>query len=129
MDGWLPALAFIPGFFAGSLCMSMTLHWIALFSSGWWRSPIDAPLPSTSGRVWARIFSIVRPVPWLILIGIPYGTYRLFTTPPALGWQWFFGGVAAAISVLLVASLLAIRRHRARAETMAASNAGDHNVA
>lgn len=129
MDGWLPVLAFIPGFFAGWLFTSFTIHWVALLMSGWRRSSLDAQTPSTSGRVLARIFSIVHPVPWLLLVGIPYGIHRLIATPPSRGWQWFFGGVAAAIVVMILVSFIAVRRHRAKAADKGVSNAGPQNVA
>ena len=44
----MPAfIAFFPGMLAGSLCVSLITHWIALLLSGGRRNPIDALLPTT----------------------------------------------------------------------------------
>lgn len=78
--------------------------WPALLS-GWRRNPVAAPLPMT-GRVWARVFTVIHPLPWLMLVGIPFGLYRFLTNPPASGWRWFFGGmVAAVVGLLLMAAV------------------------
>ena len=116
----MPAIvAFFPGLFAGSLCCSLATHWLALLLSGWRRNPIDAPLPTT-GRVWARVFTVIHPVPWLLLVGIPYGIYRFLTNPPPAGWRWFFAGVLVGfVGTYLLAVMILIRR---RARTGAAKS-------
>jgi hypothetical protein len=107
----MPAfVAFIPGLFAGSLLSSLVTHWLALLLSGWRRNPIDAPLPMT-GRVWARILTAIHPVPWLLLIGIPYGIYRFLTNPPTIGWRWFHAGVVLAfVGTYLFAGIVLMKR-------------------
>jgi hypothetical protein len=110
----MPAvLAFLPGFFAGSMCFGVIIHWITLFLSGWRRNPIDAPLPTT-GRILARIFTVLHPAPWLVFFGIPYAFFRLVTQPPAAGWRWFFAGMAAALLVMLFPVALFVIRSRKR---------------
>ena len=107
----MPAfVAFLPGLLAGSLCLSLVTHWITLLLSGWRRNPIDAPLPTT-GRVWARVFTAVHPVPWLLLLGLPYGTYRLLTDPPTAGWLWFFAGMFTAIVGTVVMVVFTLKRN------------------
>ena len=126
----MPAfVAFIPGLFAGSLCASLITHWVALLLSGRRRNPIDAPLPTT-GRVWARILTVFHPVPWLLLLGIPYGIYRFMTNPPAAGWRWFFAGVVVAVfGTFAMATILLVRNRRRIAAAMAQSAARGDNVA
>ena len=58
-------------------------------------------------------FSIVHPVAWLLVLGIPYGLYRIISDPPSPGWLWFFGGMASSISFIFLLSTLAVRKHRA----------------
>jgi len=110
----MPAfVAFLPGIFAGSLFFGIVIHWITLFLSGWRRNPIDAPLPTT-GRILARIFTVLHPVPWLVLFGIPYAIYRFVTHPPAAGWRWFFAGMAATLLVMFLPTAILLMRNRKR---------------
>ena|SRR5918993_5365002 len=108
----MPAfVAFVPGLIAGSLCTSLLTHWVALLLSGWRRNPIDAPLPTT-GRVWARIFTVIHPIPWLLIVGLPYGIHRFLTNPPMMGWRWFFAGMLFAVIGTYVAVWIVISRKR-----------------
>jgi len=122
-------VAFLPGMLAGSLCFTIVVHWVTLLFSGWRRNPIDAPLPST-GRVLARVFTVIHPAPWLVLVGIPYAIYRLVSDPPAAGWRWFLAGMAAGLvgMLLLVAFALMRNRRRGAAAPIAPTTGGD-NVA
>jgi len=114
MNSWPALLAFIPGLFAGSMLFGFFTHWVTLLLGGWRRNPIGAPLPLT-GRVWARIFTVIHPLPWLLLIGIPFGIYKLLTNPPTPGWRWFFGGMVAAVVGSLLMAVVVLRRFRSRA--------------
>lgn len=109
----LDVAAFVPGLFAGSMCFGLIVHWITLLLSGLRRNPIAAPLPTT-GRIWGRIFAVIHPVPWLLLIGLPYGIWRLLTDPPAPGWRWFFAGMAAAVLGSVLMAVVAVKRDLAR---------------
>jgi hypothetical protein len=110
MSSWPALLAFFPGLFAGSMLFGIFTHWVTLLLGGWRRNPIAAPLPLT-GRVWARIFTVIHPLPWLVLGGIPFGIYKLLTNPPTPGWRWFFGGMIAAVVGLLLMAVVAHRRY------------------
>ena len=120
----MPAfLAIVPGLFFGSMCFGLAVHWLTLLLSGLRRNPIAAPLPTT-GRIWGRIFTVVHPLPWLVVIGIPYGIHRLLTQPPAAGWRWFFGGMATAVVGSILMAVVAVKRN----STRSSPNRGD-NVA
>jgi hypothetical protein len=120
---------FLPGLFAGSLFSSLVTHWLALLLSGWRRNPIDAPLPTT-GRVLARIFTVIHPVPWLLLVGIPYGIHRFLTNPPTIGWRWFLAGFVVAFAGTYVFAGVVLMRRRAQIATENAELATRHdNVA
>jgi hypothetical protein len=118
MNGLPAFVALLPGLFAGSLVLSIITHWVTLLLSGWRRNPIGAPLPLT-GRVWARIFTVIHPVPWLVLVGIPFGIHRFLTNPPAPGWRWFFAGVVGAVVGTLFMATIVLRRNRSRVATAA----------
>ena len=126
----MPAfIAFIPGQFAGSMCFGLVVHWVTLLLSGLRRNPIDAPLPTT-GRIWGRIFTVIHPVPWLVLIGLPYAITRVITDPPAPGWRWFLAGMAAAILGSLLMAFVVLKRHSMRAAEATVDSATPHdNVA
>lgn len=114
MNNWPALLALFPGLFAGSMLFGVFIHWVTLLLSGWRRNPIGAPLPLT-GRVWARVFTLIHPLPWLLLVGIPFGIYRFLTNPPTSGWRWFFAGMVAAVAGSLLMAVAALRRYRSRA--------------
>jgi hypothetical protein len=110
----MPAfLAVVPGFFAGSMCFGLIVHWVTLLLTGLRRNPIDAPLPVT-GRVWGRIFTVIHPVPWLVLIGIPYGIHSFLTHPPAAGWRWFFAGMAGSVAGSILMAIVVVKRNSTR---------------
>jgi hypothetical protein len=75
-----------------------------------------------TGLVWARIFTLLHPLPWLVLVGIPFGIYRFLTNPPATGWRWFFGGMVASVAGSLLMAVIVIRRNRGRAALAALSS-------
>jgi hypothetical protein len=109
----LAFLAFVPGLFFGSMCFGLAVHWVTLLLSGMRRNPIAAPLP-TVGRIWGRIFTVIHPLPWLVLVGIPYGIHRFLTHPPAVGWRWFFGGMATAVVGSILIAVVALKRNSMR---------------
>jgi hypothetical protein len=124
----MPAFAaFIPGLFAGSMCFGLVVHWVTLLLSGLRRNPIDAPLPTT-GRTWGRIFTVIHPVPWLILIGIPYGVHRFLSHPPAAGWRWFFAGMAAAIVGSILMAVVVLKRNSTQAAAGMIDSATRHDT-
>ena|SRR5688572_27326212 len=126
----MPAfVAFVPGLFAGSMCFGLIVHWVTLLLSGLRRNPIDAPLPTT-GRVLGRIFTVIHPIPWLLLIGIPYGIHRFLTDPPAAGWRWFFAGMAAAVVGSILMAVVVLKRNSTRSSAAIVDSATRHdNVA
>ena len=125
----LAFIAFLPGLFAGSMCFGLIVHWVTLLLSGLRRNPIDAPLPTT-GRVLGRIFTVIHPVPWLLLVGLPYGIHHLLTDPPAPGWRWFFAGMAVAVVGSVLVAVAALRGNSTRRPAAVLDSATRHdNVA
>ena len=108
------------------MCFGLIVHWVTLLLSGMRRNPIDAPLPTT-GRVWGRIFTVIHPVPWLLLIGLPYGISRFLTDPPASGWRWFFAGMATAVVGSILMGVVVLRRNSARSSAGMVDSAARHD--
>ena len=95
------------------MCFGLIVHWVTLLLSGLRCNPIDAPLPTT-GLIWGRIFTVIHPVPWLLLIGIPYGIHRFLTHPPAVAWRWFIAGMGAAVVGSVLMGVLVLKRNSTR---------------
>jgi hypothetical protein len=56
------------------------------------------------------IFTVVHPVPWLLIVGLPFGVFRLITDPPSEPWLWFYGAAATSLVGIFVFSTVAVRR-------------------
>lgn len=111
-------LAVFPGFLAGNIAWLAVSHWLRLLFAAVGNAP-EAAQPgyrkqgAPKGAVWAMVFSVLHPVTWLLLVGVPYGLHRLVTAPPRAGWLWFWAGAALAlvlISVLAIVTVVKIRR-------------------
>ena len=121
--------AFFLGIGVGSLVLKIVLHWLALLLAAMGRD-IGNPAPQkTSAKKWPLIFAIVHPVPWALLLGLPYGIYLLVQNPPTSGWISFLAGIAFALVAIPIATVIMLRKYRSK--TTAASDAaiGRDNVA
>jgi hypothetical protein len=58
------------------------------------------------------IFATMHPAPWLIVIGLPYGIYRLWSDPLRLTWGCLLAG--SILGALLMVAYEALCRARAR---------------
>jgi len=58
------------------------------------------------------IFATLHPAPWLILIGLPYGIYRLWSDPLRMTWGCLLAG--SILGALLMVAYEALGRARAR---------------
>jgi hypothetical protein len=108
----LPAFfAALPGFLVGLLCVPLITHWIALLLTA-----LGKPDPrrgaAPSGRVWPTIFTVVHPVPWVLLLGLPFGIHRLIVNTPTPPWLWFFGAIATTLIAMTAVGFLFARKVR-----------------
>lgn len=107
--------AFLLGIGVGSLVMKIVLHWVALLLAALGRDVESfAPL-KTPVTKWPMIFAIVHPVPWALLLGLPFGIYSLIQDPPSSGWMSFLGGIAFALIAIPVATFIMLRKYRSKA--------------
>jgi apolipoprotein N-acyltransferase len=120
MDDVPAFIALFPGILLGSLLLTFVFHWVRLFLSAIGRNPEEKGIPDRAGRNWMLLFSVIHPVPWLLLLGLPYATYSFFSDPPGAGWTWFIGGAALSVVMVFASAAIVIRKHRTQAES------GDH---
>jgi hypothetical protein len=110
--GPLPAFfSVVPGMFVGIACLPFFTHWMALLFAALGK-PDPRKKSAPTNRLWLTIFTVIHPVPWLILLGLPFGIRRLLANPPTSPWLWFFG--SAAISPLLLIALVFFRLRKIR---------------
>jgi hypothetical protein len=65
----------------------------------------------------------MHPVPWLLLLGIPFALYQVAFSPLRSMWLWMFAGVGlGAVLVFLYETMSAARVRRMRADTAGESH-------
>lgn len=108
----LPAFfAVVPGLMLGLLCVPLVTHWIALLLTALGK-PDPRRVATPSGRVWPTVFTVVHPVPWLVLLALPFGIYRLIVKTPTAPWLWFFGAIATTLIAMIALGFSFARRVR-----------------
>jgi len=112
----LAYLAFLPGLSVGMFLTGFVVHWIALLLAALGRDLDGNRVPSSPGRRWPIVLAVVHPVPWLLLIGLPYGIYFLVTQPPPPGWLWFFYGALAGFLGSPLLAIYLVLRNRSQAK-------------
>jgi hypothetical protein len=120
--------AFLLGIGVGSLVMKVVLHWVALLLAALGRDIGSSAPQRLSTAKWPFIFVVVHPVPWALLLGLPYGIHFLVRNPPAPGWIAFLGGVTFAIVAIPIASFIMLRNYRSKAAAASAAATGEDNV-
>jgi hypothetical protein len=112
----------------GLLCAPLATHWIALLLTALGK-PDPRREAARSGRVWPTILTVVHPVPWLVLLGLPFGIYRLIVKTPTAPWLWFFGAIATTLIAMIAVGFLFARKVRKQiALKVAAKDANSGNV-
>ena len=71
--------------------------------------PKEAP-PAASARRGAIVFLSPHLVTWLIVLGLPWGLYRLAVDPPSLRWLLFIGVAAVGLMFPAIAGFIAVKR-------------------
>jgi hypothetical protein len=102
----LPIARFLAlGFFCGFLCYGFLSHWFRLLLMSLGNHPPKAIAPDARARRGATVFLSLHPVTWLIVLGLPWGLYRLTVNPPSLRWLLF---IAVALFGLLLPALIGV---------------------
>src|ERR1700679_2664919 len=108
----LPAfIAVIPGVLVGLLCVPFVTHWVAILLTALGK-PDPRKVRASLGRVWAIVFTVLHPVPWVLLVGLPLGLHRLIVNAPTPPWRWFWAGVLSSIIGMIVFGFLLMRKVR-----------------
>ena len=123
-----PSFWTIPlGMFAGILCVPFITHWLRLLLTTIGKHPDNDPLPPPR-NVGLIIFTVLHPVPWLLIVGLPLGVFRLYSQPPSDQWLWFFGAAATSLVGLFVFSFTAARRIRQNSLKKMATQRSENDV-
>ena len=102
----LPIAGFLAlGFFGGFLCYGFLSHWFRLLLMSLGKHPPKTAAPDARARRGATVFLSLHPVTWLIVLGLPWGLYRLTVSPPSLRWLLF---IAVALFGLLLPALIGV---------------------
>jgi hypothetical protein len=108
-----PAFALLLGAVIGLLLFGPVQRWVAtLVHTLRERRARDGEHRKGSGAL-LLIFATLHPAPWLLLLGLPYAVYRLWSDP--LRWMWACLLAGALCAPLLLLAALALRRSRLRA--------------
>ena len=113
MDSLTAAWTLPIGLLVGGLCGGFVIRWLALFMAAIGKAtPKESP--PIRGRSIAPILlaTLFHPVPWLLLVGIPYGVMQLLATRPRAEWIWFIAGVALYFPIVGGTVYVALRRRR-----------------
>jgi len=110
-----PAIALLIGALMGVLLYGPIRRWITtlvrtLRERG--RSKGNEDHSSAGSTKLLIIFATLHPAPWLILIGLPYGLYRLWSDPLRVIWGSLLAG--SILGALLMVAFEALRRARVR---------------
>ena len=112
--GWL-------GVFSGFLCVPFVTHWVRLLMASLGRYPGGHPSGQPLPQRYLRLFAVLHPTPWLLLVGVPWGIYSLVSNPPSKSWVVYFICTAIglvgvfAFSTIYVLRILA--KHKAGVAT------------
>ena len=117
----LPAFfAVMTGVFVGLLCVPLVTHWMALLLTALGK-PDPRKVGASLGRVWAIVFTVLHPVPWILLFGLPLGIHRLIVNAPTQPWRWFWAGASTSFFGVFILGFLMTRKVREQIELNAAA--------
>jgi hypothetical protein len=97
MTGLPPYLALLLGCLIGLLGYGPVKRWLVTL-----RQAIDDQMERPDeqrkdSRALLLIFATMHPVPWLLLLGIPFALYQVAFSPLRSMWLWLFAGVAVGV--------------------------------
>ena len=107
-----PAIALLIGAMIGVLLYGPLRRWVTTFARTLRERARNKDGQRPGSTKLLLIFATLHPAPWLILVGLPYGIYRLWSDPLRLTWGCLLAG--SILGALLMAALGAFARSRAR---------------
>jgi len=109
-----PFFALFPGCLAGAIVVLLFSRWLRLLLAAFGKYPRSDRPPEGSSRIWATVFTIVNPVPWLLVVGIVVGIKHLRVGHPSAAWLWFWGATILTPLAVVWLSANAVRKSRGR---------------
>lgn len=121
MDSMYVALAVMGGIFFGLELFAALIRWGRAVRAQA-RGSKPGVLPSPSDRVALCVAAIVSPAPWL-LCALGVFAYNMLTRPHDLAWDFFFGTLVASQLIVVLFSLVGLRRAKKRSAALTANAA------
>ena len=97
MSGVRPDIAFLIGLMIGAAIYGPSRRWILGLRGAIRGLRADPDRQRRHTLKLLFIFVTMHPVPWLILIGVPFAAYRILVDPRRMMWLSLSGGVTLAI--------------------------------
>jgi hypothetical protein len=102
------------GVMAGTIAVTLVSRWFRTLAGALGIAQPGVSRPALSERRVVWVLTIINPVPWAVLIGVPYGIYYFSLHPLTGGRRWFIGGAVVAFLGLYLLTALAVFRARRR---------------
>jgi hypothetical protein len=107
-----PVIALLIGSLIGGLLYGPVRRWVVTLTTTL-RERAHHPGSRKAGSTkLLLIFATMHPAPWLLIIGLPYGVYRLWSDPLRVTWACLLAG--AALGALLMLGYEVFIRSRMR---------------
>ena len=103
------------GVMAGTLAVTLVGRWFRILAGALGIAEPGVPSPSSSERRTMWVLTLVNPVLWACLVGIPYGIYYFSRNPPGSGLRWFIGSAVVTFIGMYVLTFVTVYRARRRA--------------
>lgn len=107
-----PAIAFLIGAAIGVLLYGPLRRWIVTLVRTLRERARNKDGQRPGSTKLLLIFATLHPAPWLILVALPYGIYRLWSDPLRLTWGCLLAG--SILGALLMVAFEALGRARTR---------------
>jgi general stress protein CsbA len=114
----LPAFAAaFPGIFVGLFAVGAFNHWLSLLLTAMGKA---ASGPASRG--WATVFTLVHPLPWIVVVGGALGLKALSQSVVSAAWIWFWGAAILIFAGIYGMSLVLALKLRSRSLTKSVPN-------
>jgi hypothetical protein len=113
MDALPPFWTLPFGCLVGVMAFSPVSRWFGFFLTVVIKDSRRTGVVFSGSRLLPILFAtVLNPIPWLLLLGVPYGAYKLWLNPPSPTWQWFLAGCVLGPLLLVIYVAVIFRRVR-----------------
>lgn len=96
-------LAIVPGAMAGAFVLTLAGRWFRQLLIATGKLPTGDDKNKGGVLTLPLLFAtIFNPVPWLLLIGLPYWLYWMARAPPQGFWLWFVVAMVVSLPCLIL---------------------------